>query len=233
MKNIIHTKMGDYTSMNKEANSVLIITGGRIEEKFISDLLSREQFSMIIAADHGLVAVDRLGISPDYIVGDFDSVPEAILKSYLESSIPIDIFPREKDKTDTQIALELALQHNATSIVLVGATGSRLDHTMANIHLLLLPLQLNIDACIMDEYNKIYLKKESFQIEKQKQHGNYVSLLPFSEEVTGLTLSGFHYPLNKIVLTAGSSLGISNEIIGEVAQIEFVNGTLLVIESRD
>ena len=170
--------------MNKEANSVLIITGGRIDEKFLSNLLRRERFSMIIAADHGLVMVDQLGISPDYIVGDFDSVPEAVLSRYLESSTPIETFPREKDKTDTQIAMEAALFHKATSIVLLGATGSRLDHTMANIHLLLLPLQLNIDACIMDEYNKIYLRQESFRIEKQKQHGDYVSLLPFNGEVT-------------------------------------------------
>jgi thiamine pyrophosphokinase len=219
--------------MNKEANSVLIITGGRIDEKFLSDLLKRERFSMIIAADHGLVMVDQLGISPDYIVGDFDSVPEAVLGRYLEGSTPIETFPREKDKTDTQIAIEAALFHKATSIVLVGATGSRLDHTMANIHLLLLPLQLNIDACIMDEYNKIYLRRESFRIEKQKQHGDYVSLLPFNGEVNGLTLSGFYYPLDRITLTAGSSLGISNEIIEEVAEIEFINGTLLVIESRD
>jgi thiamine pyrophosphokinase len=219
--------------MSNKVNSVLIITGGRIEEKFLSGLVSREQFSMVIAADHGLVAVDRLGITPDYIVGDFDSVPETVLKKYMESSTPIETFPREKDKTDTQIAIESALLHKATSIVLVGATGSRLDHTMANIHLLLLPLQLNIDACIMDEYNKIYLKQESFRIEKQKQHGDYVSLLPFSEEVNGLTLTGFHYPLDGITLTAGSSLGISNEIIEEIATVEFVKGTLLVIESSD
>ncbi len=221
------------TCMNDEANNVLIITGGRIEEKFLNDLLKREHFSLIIAADHGLVAVDKLGISPDYIVGDFDSVPETLLRRYRESMTPIETFPREKDKTDTQIAIEAALFHKATSIVLVGATGSRLDHTMANIHLLLLPLRLNINACILDENNKIYLKQESFRIVKRKQHGNYVSLLPFSEEVNGLTLSGFHYPLNHITLTAGSSLGISNEIIEEVAEVEFVNGTLLVIESMD
>lgn len=219
--------------MNNDANRVLIITGGRIDEKFLGDLLKRELFSMIIAADHGLVTVDKLGISPDFIVGDFDSVPESVLRRYRESSIPIETFPREKDKTDTQIAIEAALLHKATSIVLVGATGSRLDHTMANIHLLLLPLQLNIDACIMDECNKIYLRKESFQIVKQKQHGDYVSLLPFSGEVNGLTLLGFHYPLDRITLTAGCSLGISNEIIEEVAEVNFTNGTLLVIESRD
>ncbi len=218
--------------MNKEGNSVLIITGGKVEEKFIRSMLSKEQFSMIIAVDFGLVAVDSLGLSPDYIVGDFDSVPEDILRRYQESSV-VETYPREKDKTDTQIAIELAIQHNATSITLVGATGSRLDHTMANIHLLLLPLSKNIDAYIMDEHNRIYLRQESFRIEKQKQHGDYVSLLPFSDEIQGLTLVGFYYPLNKITLRSGSSLGVSNEIVEEVARVEFDCGTLLVIESDD
>lgn len=219
--------------MKEEANRVLIITGGRIEDEFLKRLLEREHFTRIIAADHGLTAADRLGISPDYIVGDFDSVSEELLNRYLGSTTPIETFPREKDKTDTQIALEAALQYGATSIVLAGATGSRLDHTMANIHLLLLPMQRKIDACIMDEHNKVYLRQESFRIERQKQYGNYVSLLPFSEEVKGLSLAGFHYPLNRIILAAGSSLGISNEIVDEIAEVTFQSGILLVVESMD
>lgn len=219
--------------MEKEANKILIITGGQVKEEFLRQLVREECFTMIIAADHGLIAVDQLGIPLDYIVGDFDSVPEEILMKYRRSSTPIETFPREKDKTDTQIAIELALSHHATSIMIVGATGSRLDHMIANIHLLLLPMQKNIDACIIDGNNKVYLKQENFQIEKIKQHGDYVSLLPFSEEVRDLTLVGFKYPLNSIILTAGNSLGISNEIVADIASVTFSTGTLLVIESRD
>ncbi len=214
-------------------NKVLIITGGRTNDAFLAERLRQQTYSMIIAVDHGLEAADRLKITPDFIVGDFDSVSEAILRKYRESSTPMETFPREKDKTDTQIAIELALTHNADSIELIGATGSRLDHTLANVHLLLLPLRLKQEACILDENNKIYLKDSSFIIERGRQYGNYVSLLPFGEKVEGLTLKGFKYPLDSIVLEAGSSLGISNEIIEETASIEFYNGVLLVIESRD
>ncbi len=219
--------------MSNGTNNVLIITGGRIDEPFLSELLCRECYETIIAADHGLLSVDKLGISPSYIVGDFDSVPEEILDKYRKSTIPIETFPREKDKTDTQIAIELALHHHATGITIAGATGSRLDHMIANIHLLLLPLQQNIDACLIDGNNKVYLKRSSFQIDRLRQHGDFVSLLPFSEEVCGLTLIGFKYPLNSIILAAGSSLGISNEMIEEVGKIEFSKGILLVIESKD
>lgn len=218
--------------MNKE-NKILIITGGQIEDSFLSELVKTYHYSIIIAADHGLVAADRLNIPLDFIVGDFDSVSEEILKKYRDISTPIQTFPTEKDKTDTQIAIELALMHNATSIDIIGATGSRLDHALANIHLLILPMRLNIEACIIDINNKIYLKNKSFTIVKEKQFGDYVSLLPFSEKVSGLTLKGFKYPLNHITYTSGCSLGISNEIKEEKANIELSDGILIVIESRD
>ena len=214
-------------------NKILIITGGQIKEEFLSGIIKKEEYTMMIAVDYGLAAADKLKLPIDFIVGDFDSVPEGLLDQYKEKSIPINTFPTEKDKTDTQIAIELALKYHPSQLDIVGATGSRLDHVMANIHLLLLPMQLGIPAALLDSGNKIYLKSKSFCINKQSQHGNYVSLLPFSEKVTGLTLKGFKYPLDHIVLSAGSSLGISNEIKEEDAYVEFMDGSLLVIEAKD
>lgn len=219
--------------MTDKNNRILIITGGKIEDDFLAERISKVQYTMMIAADHGLVISDRLKLPLDFIVGDFDSVPQEILQKYNELSTPIKTFPKEKDKTDTQIALELALMQNPSEIDIIGATGSRLDHTMANIHLLILPLQLKIKACLLDRNNKIYLKNENFTILKNEQFGDCVSLLPFTEQVSGLTLKGFKYPLNHIVLTTGTSLGISNEIVEEEAKIELSEGILLVVESMD
>ena len=216
----------------KDVSRILIITGGAVDIGFARELVTKESYSMVIAADKGLAVADCLGLSLDYIVGDFDSVSEELLDKYKQKSTPIQTFPTEKDKTDTQIALELALMHNPDEINIIGALGSRIDHVMANIHLLLLPLQLNIPACLLDPGNKIYLKNDCFQIEKRHQYGDYVSLLPFSERVSGLTLHGFKYPLNHITLNAGTSLGISNEIKEEVAGVDFV-GILLVMETKD
>jgi thiamine pyrophosphokinase len=219
--------------MEKKENRILIITGGKIEDSLLSDLVSQRQYKMIIAADHGLEAADRLNIPLDFIVGDFDSVPETVLKKYRESSTPIETFPTEKDKTDTQIAIELALMHSPTSVDIIGATGSRLDHVLANIHLLMLPMQLKIKACMIDSNNKIYLQDHSFTIRKEEQYGDYVSLLPYTEKVSGLTLTGFKYPLNQITYASGSSLGISNEIKEDEAQVELSEGILVIIESKD
>lgn len=219
--------------MKNVDHNILIITGGKVDEGLLSELVKKEQYKMIIAADHGLMAADRLNISLDYIVGDFDSVSETVLQKYRDISTPIKTFPKEKDKTDTQIALELALMNSPSSIDIVGATGTRLDHVLANIHLLLLPLQLGVNACLLDGNNRIYLRDKDFIIDKDQQYGAFVSLLPLTEKVSGLTLKGFKYPLNHITYTAGSSLGISNEIVEDTAKIELSGGILIVIESKD
>ncbi|MDI9508343.1 MAG: thiamine diphosphokinase [Clostridiales bacterium] len=222
-------KNKDYSGQNK----ILILTGGDIDQSFLKSLIDQVNYSLVFAVDRGLLAADKLKIEPDYILGDFDSVPEDILLKYRTMSIPIISFPKMKDKTDTQIAFEKAIEHNAKVIDLVGATGSRMDHTMANMDLLMLGLEWGISASILDPNNKIYLKKESFVIRKDDQHGDFISLLPFSFQVKELVLKGFKYPLDGIVLTAGSSLGISNELIEDQASVEFEEGILAVFETRD
>lgn len=218
---------------DRRGNRVLILTGGSIEVDFLREHLSKKEYDIIIAADYGLMAADCLSLSLDHIVGDFDSVPQEILEKYRGKGTPIVTYPAEKDMTDTQIALELALASNPIEIDIIGATGSRLDHTFANIHLLMGPLQQRISTHIFDSKNKIYLKEGSFSLWKNEQFGDFVSLLPFSENVKGLTLKGFKYPLDHIIMKSGSSLGISNEIVDEEAKVEFLEGVLMVIESKD
>lgn len=214
-------------------NRILILSGGHIDLVFLAEWLQAHVYQMIIAADNGMTAADQLSIKLDYIVGDFDSVPQEIFQKYQELSVPMKTFPTEKDKTDTEIAIELALMHTPTQIDIIGATGSRLDHTLANIHLLMLPLQVGVFASIIDSNNKIYLKKESFTIEKKLQFGSNVSFLPFTEKVIGLTLTGCKYPLNNHTLLSGSSLAVSNEIKADLAGVEFKEGILLVMETKD
>ncbi|TAH71592.1 MAG: thiamine diphosphokinase, partial [Anaerolineaceae bacterium] len=191
------------------------------------------KYSMIIVVDRGLIASDKLKLLPDYILGDFDSVPLELLSKYKTKAIPIESYPRMKDKTDTHIALDIALTHKPSSIDIVGATGSRMDHTISNIELLMLALNQGVDARILDENNSIYLKNRSFVIQRAKQHGDYISLIPLSHQVKGLRLHGFKYPLDGITLSSSSSLGVSNELIDEEGRIEFEEGILTVFETKD
>lgn len=217
-----------------EEKRALIIAGGTVSKRLLQKIVQRYSFNLVICADAGLEAAEAHGLKVDYIVGDFDSVPENILDKYKNKSGPIiQKFNPEKDFTDTQIAMELALKENADSILLIGATGTRFDHCLGNVHILMLALNARKRAYVLDENNCIYLINKGITIEKKKVYGKYVSLIPFTEEVKKVTLKGFHYPLENHTLLLGNSLGISNEIEEEVAEISFEKGILVVIESMD
>lgn len=127
----------------------------------------------------------------------------------------------------------MAIELKSYKITILGALGKRMDHAIANIHILKDALEANIHCQILDRYNRIYLINKSIQLEKDKVYGKYVSLIPLTSTVEGLTLTGFKYLLNDYTLTIGTSLGISNEIVTDTAYIEMKNGILIVIESRD
>lgn len=217
---------------------VVIISGGRIEDTFFKKFISNYCYDILIVADKGMEIAKRHNLSVDYIVGDFDSVEPALLEEYRSyacnnRTVTLKEFPPEKDDTDTQLAMETAIELGASEIVLLGATGSRLDHVLANVSLLRMPLEKNITASMIDANCKLYLTSKTIRIAREEQYGNYVSLLPFTDCVNGVTLTGFKYPLHNACLTKGNSLGISNEILMEQGQIVFDDGILLVIEAKD
>ena len=188
----------------------------------------------IIAGDRGLEALYQLKIIPNHAVGDFDSVSPEILKFYKkQSQIIFHTYYAEKDNTDTDIALQLAIKLKSSRITIMGALGRRMDHALANIHILKDALEANIPCQIIDGYNRIYLINAEKTLEKDKVYGKYISLIPLTSTVEGLTLKGFKYPLNRYNLPIGTSLGISNEIIEDIAHIKMEKGILIVIESKD
>lgn len=188
----------------------------------------------MIAVDKGLEAFYQLGITPNHVVGDFDSVLDDILKFYQNNpQVVFHNYHPEKDYTDTDIALKLAISLNSSSITIMGALGKRIDHTLANIHILTDALEAHIPCQILDSHNRIYLIKNNTTLYKNKLYGNYISLFPLTTTVEGLTLNGFKYTLNNHTLSIGKSLGVSNEILEPTATIELKNGILIVIESKD
>lgn len=211
----------------------LIITGGKISADFALTFFEKKEYECIIAADKGLEVLDKLCIKPDYIIGDFDSLEEGILCEYSENGI-IKLNP-EKDFTDTEAAIRLAIEKGSDSITIIGATGSRLDHVLANISLLMIPLEAGIPAYIIDENNRIRLIDKTIEIKKTDCFGNNLSLIPYTDEVSGVTLKGFYYPLNNKNISRFKelSLGISNKITEDKCIIKIKSGILIVIESRD
>ncbi len=212
-------------------NTYLLITGGTVSDTILETVLLEYHFQKVIAADKGIEVCHRKQIMPDVIVGDFDSADRALVRFYQNQCECMEL-PVHKDQTDTHVALLYALNDRCDSIIILGASGSRLDHTLANIGLLRLCLRHHVKAWIIDACNRISLIQDKTVLTKDCRYP-YVSLIPYTEQVTGLTLSGFAYSGTNLTLNAGESLGISNALTGEQGTIAFASGELLVIESHD
>lgn len=220
--------------------NILIVTGGTIAPDFATDYLEARTFETIIAVDFGLESMVKLGRIPDYIVGDFDSVSEQTMLYFKECARnskeekPIVIqYPSQKDDTDTQLAIELAVSLKPDSITILGASGTRMDHFLANMNLLMIPLENGIPAQIVDAHNRLYLIDSNHAIARSEAFGPFISLIPLTQSVKGVTLKGFKYPLVERELIIGESIGISNELTEETGYIELKQGVLIVIEARD
>lgn len=212
----------------------LIITGGNIEKEFLVKTIKEREFETIIAVDNGLKILNEVNIKPNHIVGDFDTVKSEILDLYkADTSIKIHRFNPIKDNTDTDIAIRLAVELKSDEIIILGAIGTRIDHLLGNIHVLKYALDSNMECKIVDENNEIQLINKTTIIKKKEITKKYISLIPLTEKVENINLKGFKYELENGTLTMGSSLGISNQIIAEEAIIEFNNGILIMINSKD
>lgn len=212
----------------------LIVTGGKLEKEFLLKTIKEREFEIIIAVDNGLKILNEININPQHIVGDFDTVKREILEKYKENkSIKIHEFNPIKDNTDTDIAIKLAIELKSDEITIIGGIGTRIDHVLGNIHVLKYALDSNIKCKIIDENNEIQLINKTTILKKKDITKKYISLIPLTEKVENINLKGFKYELKNGTLTIGSSLGISNEISKQEAIIEFDNGILIMINSKD
>ncbi|MGN0334562.1 MAG: thiamine diphosphokinase [Lachnospiraceae bacterium] len=214
----------------------VIISGGKLEEEFAFVFVQREKPQFLIAADKGLKFCHEKGICPTHIVGDFDTLGEALLPEYEAKGIPIRKFNPVKDATDTEIAVRLAIELGAEEIHVLGAlAGNRLDHLFGNVQTLIVPAKEDIPCFMEDSHNRMRVLFKPEVLRRDEQYGRYVSLVPLTTEVKGVSLEGFKYPLTDYTFSVyeSASLGISNEITEEEGKICFSEGIFLMLESRD
>lgn len=212
--------------------STLIVTGGNINTEFLKETLEKTEFETIIAADKGLEALNKINVMPNYIIGDFDSVNKTTLNQYENKNIEITYLKPEKDFTDTHMAIKLAIEKRAKHITIIGATGTRMDHTLANIHVLNEALQNNVPTEIINENNRIMLINRKAKLIKNTNY-KYVSIIPLTTKITGVTLKGFKYNIENATINLGESIGVSNEQIEQEALIEIKEGIAILIYSKD
>ncbi len=190
-----------------------------------------KQADCIICADRGVQYLEGTGCQPDLLIGDFDSIDKDILKAYKELDREILKFPSEKDATDSELAIEEAIKRGAKTVYLLGAQGSRLDHTLCNILLLRKFSQNGVEIIMVNENNVIYVLTDTIKL-KRTLH-NKISLIPITEKVKGVTTNGLKYQLDNKDMIMYSSYGISNEFIDEYAEISIKEGAMLVVLSND
>lgn len=207
-----------------------IYIGGTIDPSKITEHPKADDIT--IAADVGALNAKKLGDIPEMIVGDFDSAKLEILEKEFPRAEIIRV-PEEKDFTDTELAIDTAIKKGANEIVIIGGLDGRLDHTLTNISILEDLTKSGIHAVITDGKNRVrYIESTSTLIARSQF--KYLSLIPKSEKLKGLTVLGCKYTLENKNITANSpGLTVSNEILQNCAFIAVKKGALLIIESSD
>ena len=208
--------------------TVIISSGEIYDYSFCHDIV--QSADRIICADGGTRHAINMKLTPDVIIGDMDSSAAHYIDFFRKKGVEIIQYPKDKDKTDTHICVEFALTFS-TEITLLGATGSRIDHMIANISLLKLGIERNIPISMMDNKNHIRLIKDSIVLEGNK--GDYFSLIPFTERVEGISTKGAHYELKDAEMELGDPYGVSNYFEEKIVEVSIKKGYLLVIKSED
>ena len=212
----------------------MIISGGTIDDEFVLQMLNEIQAEYVIGVDRGLQFLYRNHVMPTHIVGDFDSVKAELVEYYeKQTQVPIRKFRPEKDASDTEIALHLAIELGAEKVWILGGTGSLFDHVMANIQILKIAQDHGVKAYLQDSNNRIFLAEKEVMLCKQNQFGDYFSVFPFGGIVEDISIEGAKYPLSHYRLCPNSSMCVSNELQEEQVKITFPTGMIVLMETRD
>ncbi len=210
-----------------------IFTGGEIAVGSMDGLgLHMSEADLIIAADSGYNNASRLGVRPGLLLGDLDSIDRGALDPDELEHIEKIIVPAIKDDTDTQLAVDTALERGADEIIIIGGLGGRLDHTLSTVFLLEYIKDKGARGVITDGRNRVRIMESGEELTIKRGY-KYLSLVGLTDTCEGVSISGVFYPLKDAVLERKYAFAVSNEITADAAEISLSKGILLVIESRD
>jgi len=184
----------------------------------------------LIAVDGGLNHCLRMALTPYLLIGDLDSITPRQAEEMAALGCRIEKYPVEKDETDLELALLWAAKKNFATILIFGALGGRIDQTIANLSLLLLPELHALDVRILTEEDECFVINAESTIKGST--GDRVSLLPWGGSALGVTTAGLSYPLRDAILTPDRSRGVSNVMLNETASVTVESGSLLCVHTR-
>jgi thiamine pyrophosphokinase len=210
-------------------NRIIIFANGDLPDlDRAHQLLLPDDF--ILCADGGTRHALSLGIRPNLVIGDMDSIEEGQLQHLQDDGVEIELYPRDKNETDLELALNKAVENNPQEIIIAAALGGRMDQTLANIALLT-SLQLStLNIRLDDGVEEIFLCREQARVDGRS--GDLVSLIPWGGPVHGVQTKNLKWPLHHETLFPDKTRGISNEMISDAASIQIQSGLLLIIHRR-
>ena len=209
----------------------IVVANGYIEDDESYVDFIRED-DLIIAADGGTEVALELGLEPSVVVGDLDSLPDDLRAQLEQRQVEFVVHPAQKDETDTELAIRYALQAGASEVVLLGAVGDRLDHTLANVLLLAMPELERVPATLLTGTTQLWLLRGGAQLEFDGEEGDIVTLLPLGRDAEGVTTTGLQWALDHATLSFGPARGVSNVMTADSASVRLAEGMLLVTRMR-
>lgn len=208
--------------------AVIFVNGNRPPRDLVFEMIKTTD--TIICADGGSKHAVFLGVVPHIIIGDQDSTPKAIIRELKKHKTEWITFSRDKDETDSELAINFAREKGFKDIVLFGFVGSRFDHMMATLLFLASDLVAFDSVAIIDTKQTLHIVRKQLKLKGKK--GDYVSLVPLISDVLGVTTKGLKWKLKRDVLKFGKTRGVSNEIVSENASVLVESGVLTVIHNR-
>lgn len=210
---------------------VCIVLNGEIKDYIkTKEIILDENYDYIIGADGGCNHLYKMDITPNYIVGDLDSINKELINYYEDKKVIFKKYPSHKDETDSEICMYLAKELGANKIDFIASLGKRIDHTLANIGLLKYIKDMNIKSRILTSEEEILIiKNEKINLKGKK--GDTISVIPIEGEAKGVTLENLEYPLNDVKIGYLSSLGISNIMLDNECTIKIKDGSALIIRN--
>jgi thiamine pyrophosphokinase len=209
----------------------VIFANGNIDhpENIPTDLRDDD---LVIAADGGAEHCKALGIQPDVIIGDMDSISEELLEEFKDADIQLILYPPDKDRTDLELALDYANKKDLDNVVLFGVLGGRLDLLLANLMLLSRDDWKTMSLTIIDEPETAYILRNHDSLTIFGNPGDIISLVPLSDHVSQVSTQGLRWKLHDATLVRGTTLSVSNELENTSARIEIGEGKLILVHRK-
>ncbi len=204
------------------------------------EFVKLHNYDLTVAVDGGLSAANLLNVQVHTVIGDFDTVKPELLETYAQTMNDADngretqiirLNPM-KDDTDTQYAMKWLMEQGATDIDIIGAVGTRMDHTLVNIYNLQMAHDHGVRATMYDQCNKMYIIEGKTTLKKDEAYGRYISLLQLTPVVKDVTLTGFKYNVEHydFCMSGDYRAGTSNEFVGDEATVNIGQGRMVVVE---